>query len=186
MSKKNTSKKLKVKRRSSARVREKQEKEHQKEFNFICKKLQKKGMLPLANPRWEHTKSTLILLMILVWSCCSFFSICNLDYFVNEQMAPQHRTFMLLMFAVVMETASVIIWDDMLEKIDKDYPFLHFASIVFFLCIVCGAATYVFFMVLAVGQWYWWSPDYYYALSAPIFGTLLFISFIYKVEKSIF
>lgn len=156
-------------------------KEQAKRADEVFKKLEKRGFLPKRNKRWRNFKTTVILLFILSFSALSVYMSFNLDYCINEMMAPHARLLMLTFFAIFMQVISVVVWDDLLEQIDDDYFLPVLLYIGFWGFILAGAVTYGTFMFFCAGQWIWHSLVWHHALFPALFGTLLFASFVYKV-----
>ena len=95
-------------------------------------------------------------------------------------MEPTLRYGLLMMFAIFMQVISLVIWDDLFEKVDDDYFFKPLLYIGFWGFLISGVLTFVIFAVFAVGQWLWWSPTNYFGVLPVIFGALLLASFVYR------
>lgn len=156
-------------------------KEQAQHLDEVFKKLEKRGFWPKRNKRWRNFKTTGILLFILCFSALGVYMSFNLDYFINEMMEPQSRMLMLTFFAIFMQIISLVVWDDLLGRIDDDYFLPVLLYVGFWGFILSGAVTYVTFTIFCIGQWLWHALIWYAALFPALFGTLLFASFIYKV-----
>ena len=180
MSKKTKKDGPKVKKRPSVLRKEKFKKEQAKHLESVLDKLRSRNLFPKKNRRWRNFRTTVILLFIIGFSVLGVYMSANLDYFINERMEPTLRYGLLMMFAIFMQVISLVIWDDLFEKVDDDYFFKPLLYIGFWGFLISGVLTFVIFAVFAVGQWLWWSPTNYFGVLPVIFGALLLASFVYR------
>lgn len=160
---------------------EKFKKEQAKRLDNVLKKLERRNLWPKRNKRWRNFKTTVVLLFILGFSALGLYMSFNLYYFINEMMAPQARLLMLTVFAVFMQVVAVIIWDDLLGRVDEDYFLPVLSYIGFWSFIVCGLLTYAVFLAFCAWQHLQHGLQWHFALFPMAFGTLLLASFAYKI-----
>ena len=121
---------------------------------------------------------TIVVFFIMVCACLGACVAFNLQYVINDA-SPKTAIFILLAYPVFMYVISDTIWGGCFKKVRDNFWSKGLAYSAFILFVLCGLLAFGFFIYY--GYVFWWADILSWRIVPLLFGTALFLTFIYKV-----